>query len=70
MPRRCTSENCPDCTYQSLDVTIDQLVAGEVPGAVASKLQANPDINYIHFTFVDIPAGVADTLEEAGLLDR
>jgi ribose transport system substrate-binding protein len=63
-------ENCPDCTYQSLDVTIDQLVSGEVPGAVASKLQANPDINYIHFTFADIPAGVADTLEEAGLLDQ
>ncbi len=62
-------ENCPDCTYESLDVTIDQLVAGEVPGAVASKLQANPDINYIHFTFSDIPAGVADTLESAGLLD-
>ncbi len=62
-------KNCPDCTYESLDVTIDQLVAGEVPGAVASKLQANPDINYIHFTFSDIPAGVADTLESAGLLD-
>jgi ribose transport system substrate-binding protein len=62
-------ENCPDCTLETLDTTIDSLIAGEVPAAVASRLQANPDINYIHFTFGDLPAGVADTLEEAGLLE-
>jgi len=63
------AENCPDCTLETLDTTIDALIAGEVPAAVASRLQANPDIDYIHFTFSDLPAGVADTLEEAGLLD-
>ncbi len=62
-------ENCPDCTLETLDTTLDSLIAGEVPAAVASRLQANPDIDYIHFTFSDLPAGVADTLEEAGLLD-
>ena len=62
--------NCPDCTVQDLDFTIDQLVSGAVPGAVVSKLQANPEINYIQFTFSDIPAGVADALETAGLLDQ
>ena len=62
-------ENCPDCTLETLDTTIDSLIAGEVPAAVASRLQANPDINYIQFTFGDLPAGVADTLEEAGLLE-
>jgi ribose transport system substrate-binding protein len=62
-------ENCPDCTLETLDTTIDSLIAGEVPAAVASRLQANPDIDYIHFTFGDLPAGVADTLEEAGLLE-
>jgi ribose transport system substrate-binding protein len=62
-------ENCPDCTLETLDTTIDSLIAGEVPAAVASRLQANPDIDYVHFTFGDLPAGVADTLEEAGLLE-
>ncbi|NNE74829.1 MAG: hypothetical protein HKN26_14280, partial [Acidimicrobiales bacterium] len=41
-----------------------------VPAAVASQLQSNPDINYVHFSFADIPLGVADTLEESGLLDQ
>jgi ribose transport system substrate-binding protein len=63
------SENCPGCTLQELNVTIDQLIAGEVPAAVASAIQANDKINYIQFTFGDLPAGVADTLEEAGLLE-
>jgi ABC-type sugar transport system substrate-binding protein len=62
-------ENCPDCTIQTLDTTIDSLIAGEVPAAVASRLQADPTIDYVHFTFGDLPAGVADTLEEAGLLE-
>jgi len=63
------STNCPDCTLETLDTTVDSLVAGEVPAAVASRLQANPDIDYVQFTFGDLPAGVADTLEENGLLE-
>jgi ribose transport system substrate-binding protein len=63
------AENCPGCKVQELNVTINQLIAGEVPAAVASAIQANADINYIHFTFGDLPAGVADTLEGAGLLE-
>ena len=63
------SENCPGCTFEELNVTIDQLIAGEVPAAVASAVQANEAINYIQFTFGDLPAGVADTLEESGLLE-
>ena len=63
-------ENCPDCTLQTLDTTIDSLIAGEVPAAVASRLQEDPSINYVHFTFGDLPAGVADTLEESGLLEQ
>jgi ribose transport system substrate-binding protein len=62
------AENCPNCAVQELNVTIAQLIAGEVPGAVASAIQANQAINYLQFTFGDLPAGVADTLQEAGLL--
>jgi ribose transport system substrate-binding protein len=62
-------ENCPDCTLETLDTTVESWVGGEVPAAVASRLQANPDIDYVHFTYGDLPGGVADTLEEAGLLE-
>lgn len=62
-------ENCPNCTFDTLDTTLEALTAGEVPGAVASALQSDPSINYVHFSFSDIPAGVADTLESSGQLE-
>lgn len=62
--------NCPACTVQDLDLTIDQLIAGEIPGAVVSKLQADPSINYIHYAFGDLPAGVLEAIEAAGLTDQ
>ena len=62
--------NCPDCEYTELNITIPQLVGGEVPAAVASQLQANPDINYVFFSFGSLPAGVTASLESAGLADQ
>ena len=63
-------KNCPDCAYTELDITIDQLVGGQVPAAVASQLQANPDIDYVFFSFGSLPAGVTSALESAGLLEQ
>ena len=63
-------KNCPDCSHTELDITIPQLTGGEVPAAVASQLQANPDINYVFFSFGSLPAGVTASLESAGLLDQ
>ena len=63
--------NCPDCSSTpSSNITIPQLVGGEVPAAVASQLQANPDINYVFFSFGSLPSGVTASLESAGLLDQ
>jgi ribose transport system substrate-binding protein len=59
--------NCAACTVQDLDLTIDQLIAGEIPAAVVSKLQSDPSINYIHYAFGDLPAGVLEAIEAAGL---
>lgn len=58
---------CPDCKLDELNVTVDDLTGGKVPQAVASKLQADPGIDYVFFTMSDLPAGVYDTLEGAGL---
>ena len=63
-------KNCPDCKVQELNVSIDDLVGGKVPAAVASKLQSNPDINYVFNTFGSLPAGLTAALKSAGLLDQ
>jgi ribose transport system substrate-binding protein len=63
-------ENCPDCVVDELDTTVNALIAGEVPAAVVAKVQADPTINYIHFTFGDLPAGVKEALDAAGLLSQ
>jgi ribose transport system substrate-binding protein len=61
---------CPDCKVSKLGVTVDDLAGGKVPQAVASKLQSDPSIDYVFFTMSDLPAGVHDTLEGAGLGDQ
>ena len=62
--------NCPACNVTELDVTIDDLIGGTVPSSVASALQADPDINYVFFSFGSLPAGVTAALDSAGLLDQ
>ncbi|MDG2028963.1 MAG: substrate-binding domain-containing protein [Acidimicrobiales bacterium] len=62
-------ENCPDCTFTELAVTIDQLIAGEVAGAIVAALQSDPDINYVHFAFDGLTTGVSTVLADAGLLE-
>lgn len=61
--------NCPDCSFSELALTLDQLLAGEVPGAILSALQADPDIEYIHMAFDGLAGGVSATLAEADLLE-
>jgi ABC-type sugar transport system substrate-binding protein len=61
--------NCPDCTFNELALTLDQLLAGEVPGAVVAAVQSDPEIEYIHFAFDGLTGGVSSTLAEAGLLE-
>ncbi len=61
--------NCPDCTFEELALTLDQLLAGEVPGAIVASLQSNPDIDYLHFAFDGLAGGVVATLQDADLLE-
>ncbi len=62
--------NCSSCEYTELNITIPQLVGGEVPSAVASQLQANGDIDYAFFSFGSLPFGVTEALSSAGLLEQ
>jgi ABC-type sugar transport system substrate-binding protein len=63
------AENCPGCTFTELPLTLDQLLAGEVSGAVVAALQADPSIDYIHIAFDGLSTGLTATLAEAGLLE-
>jgi ABC-type sugar transport system substrate-binding protein len=63
-------KNCPDCKLSELDVSIDDLVGGKVPAAVASKLQSDSSINYVFNTFGSLPIGLTAALKSAGLLDQ
>ncbi len=61
--------NCPGCKFTELPLTLDQLLAGEVPGAVVAALQADPTINYVHFAFDGLTTGVTSVLADANLLE-
>lgn len=68
---RAYDENCPDtCTFSELNVTLDQLLAGEVGGAIISALQEDESITHVRFAFDAMAVGIADVLDEAGLLER
>jgi hypothetical protein len=63
-------KNCPTCGATDLDATVDDLVGGKVPANVAAKLQADPKINYVFFSFGSLPAGVTKSLSSVGLLSK
>jgi ABC-type sugar transport system substrate-binding protein len=60
-------KNCSTCTYEELNVTLDDLIGGRVAGSVVSKVQANSKTNYIFYSFGDLPGGVSAALKSAGL---
>ena len=61
--------NCPGCKFTELPLTLDQLLAGEVPGAIVAALQADPSVDYVHFAFDGLTTGVTSVLKDAGLLE-
>ncbi len=61
------AKNCSGCKVTALDVTLNDLIGGTVPGSIVSKLQANPDVNYVYYAFGDLPGGVTAALQSAGL---
>lgn len=61
--------NCPGCTFNVLDLTLDQLLAGEAPGAVLASIQNDPTIDYVHFAFDGLAGGMSSVLADAELLE-
>jgi ribose transport system substrate-binding protein len=60
---------CPECGYQSLDLTPEDLGEGKVGQKVVATLQQNPDIKYVYATFADPTTGLRPVLDSAGFKD-
>ncbi len=60
---------CPDCTVQTLDLSIADLTGGAVASQVVSALQSNPDIDYVYVAIGDLATGLPEALASAGLDD-
>jgi ABC-type sugar transport system substrate-binding protein len=58
---------CAACTFTELNVSLDDLIGGKVPAAIASQLQSNKKLNYLMYAFGDMPGGVTAALKAAGL---
>jgi ribose transport system substrate-binding protein len=58
---------CPGCTTQTVNVTIPQLAAGQLPSTVVSALKQDPSANYLVFDDGPFADGIGSALSAAGL---
>lgn len=63
-------ELCADCKFDVLEQTIENLVSGATPQAIASYLQTHTDINYVYLSYNGLDTGVVDALKSAGVSDQ
>jgi ribose transport system substrate-binding protein len=61
---------CAACAFDELDVTVDDVGAGQVGAKVVAYLQSHPKVDYVLFTFADLATGVPEVIKSAGLADR
>ncbi len=60
---------CADCKVDTMEVAITDL-GTNLPGQIVSKLQANPDLDFVVYAFGGMLFGVPDAIEAAGLLPQ
>jgi ribose transport system substrate-binding protein len=63
-------EKCPDCKFDLLPVTVDDVGGGKVPAKVAAYVQSHPNINYVELGFSDLGLGIPQALKAAGVQDK
>ncbi|MGB0114932.1 MAG: substrate-binding domain-containing protein [Ilumatobacteraceae bacterium] len=57
---------CPDCSVDVMEVAVTDL-GTNLPGAIVSELQANPDLDMIVYAFGGMLFGVPEAIDSAGL---
>lgn len=60
---------CPDCEVETMEVAVTDL-GTNLPGQIVSKLQADPDLDFIVYAFGGMLFGVPEALDAAGLTDQ
>lgn len=60
---------CPDCTVDVMEAALTDLGVN-LPGQIVSKLQADPELDFITYAFGGMLFGVPEAIEAAGLADR
>lgn len=58
---------CPNCTFQHIDVPLQDIQTGNGGKDVVSFLQAHPEVNYLNFDAGLLETGVRAALDKAGL---
>lgn len=61
---------CSACSFDTLEVTVDQLGAGSVPSALIAYLQTHSNVNYVEASFGDLITGLPQALQTAGLSSK
>jgi ribose transport system substrate-binding protein len=64
------TRDCPGCSLDELDVTVQDVGGGGVPAKLTAYLQTHPTVNYVFFTFNDLTRGVPAALRTVGLTNR
>jgi ribose transport system substrate-binding protein len=63
------AQACPDCTVEVTEVAVTD-IGTNLPGAIVSALQANPDLDMIVYAFGGMMFGVPEAIDAAGLSDQ
>lgn len=58
--------NCTTCAYDSLEMTIADLIGGAVPGSIISYLQTHESTKYVFLPIGDMATGLPEALASAG----
>jgi len=61
---------CAGCSFDQLDVSVQEVGGGAVPQKLIAYLQSHPDVDYVYFTFNDLTRGVPAALKTVGLDDK
>lgn len=60
---------CPDCSVEISEVAVTD-IGTNLPGAIVSALQADPELDFIVYAFGGMLFGVPDALDAAGLMNQ
>jgi ribose transport system substrate-binding protein len=61
---------CSACSFDTLEVTVNDLGSGAVPSKVVAYLQTHPKVNYVEVSFGDLIIGLPEALKAAGFASK